>query len=382
MLTTILIYAQDTTGLGHIRRCTTIARALLERRSDTAVLLATKSRWPASFDLGERFDFLKLPAQLTQAASTAAERDAAGSAVRSLRRALLREAVMHLRPQLILVDNEPLGFGGDMIEALDAAPRDTRLVFGMRDVVDDPERTTRRWAESGALDALRERFDRIIVYGHPDLFDTLGTYDLPGDARARAVYNGYVCAPRDEIDVAGFRAELGLAGQPFVLVTGGGGIDAMPVLELAIEAARLMESRPRLLLVTGPLMSAADRATVTRLALPDGHIVRSEIDMVAGLAAADAAVTMGGYNTLVEAMMLGRRPIVLPRATHKQEQLLRARALEARGLVTCLGPGEASPGLLARAVGAELQSPGRLDARRYLDLHGRRAAGLLLDLVA
>ena len=119
-----------------------------------------------------------------------------------------------------------------------------------------------------------------------------------------------------------------------------------------------------------------------RLALPDGHIVRSEIDLVAGLAAADAAVTMGGYNTLVEAMMLGRRPIVLPRATHKQEQLLRARALEARGLVRCLGPDEASPELLARAIGAELRSPGRVDAQRYLDLHGRRAAGLLLDLVA
>jgi len=380
MPTTVLIYAQDTTGLGHVRRCTTIARAILERRPDTAVLLATKSRWPISFDLGPRFDVLKLPAQLTQPAATASEREAEGAAVRSLRRALLREAVAHLRPRLILVDNEPLGFGGEMLDALDAAPRETRLVFGMRDVVDDPEVTARRWAEIGALDALRDRFNRIVVYGHPDLFDTLGTYDLPAEARERAVYNGYICAPPDSIDVAGFRAHHGLGQEPFVLVTGGGGIDALPVLAASIKAARLIPQRPRLLLVTGPLMSAEDRATVAALAQPDGHAVRQEVDLVTAIAAADASVTMGGYNTLVEAMMLGRRPIVLPRATHKQEQLLRARAFEARGLVRCLGTDDLSPDALARALETEIRSPGQVDARAYLDVHAGRAATLLLEL--
>ena len=378
---TILVYAQDSTGLGHVRRCATIAKALLERRPDTAVVLATKSRWPASFGLGPRFDYLKLPGQVTQAAATPIERDAEVAAVRGLRRALLREAVTHLRPRLILVDNEPLGFGGDMLEALDAAPRETRIVFGMRDVVDDPERTAQRWSESGALEALEQRFDRTIIYGHPDLFDTLGTYDLPAEARTRAIYNGYICASREDVDIERFREDQGLTGAPFVLVTGGGGGDAISMLSMTIEAARRMDPRPRLFLVTGSLMSPEDQAVVTDLARQDGHIVRTEVDLLAALAAADAVVTMGGYNTLVEAMMMGRRPIVLPRATHKLEQLMRAEAFEVHGLVHCLGPEKASPDVLARAIEAEVASPTRLDARQYLDLNGRRAAGLLLDLV-
>ena len=378
---TVLIYAQDSTGLGHVRRCATIAKALLERRPDTAVVLATKSRWPASFGLGPRFDFLKLPSQVTQAAATPIESDAELAAVRGLRRAYLREAVTHLRPRLILVDNEPLGFGGDMVEALDVAPRETRLVFGMRDVVDDPDRTARRWAEVGALEALRQRFDRTIIYGHPDLFDTLGTYELPAEVRTRAVYNGYICAPRDDVDIERFREREGLAGQPFILVTGGGGGDAISMLSMTIEAARQMDPRPRLLLVTGPLMSPEDRAVVTERARQDGHIVRTEVDLLAALTAADAVVTMGGYNTLVEAMMIGRRPIVLPRATHKLEQFMRAQAFEAHGLVRCLGPQQASPDVLARAIEAELANPTRLDALQYLDLNAHRAAGLLLDLV-
>jgi predicted glycosyltransferase len=377
----VLIYAQDTTGLGHIRRCVTIASALLEQRPDTAVMLATKSRRPAAFELGDRFDFLKLPNQITQAAAAPAEHDAEGEAIRALRRALLRDAVTHLRPRIILVDNEPLGFGGEMIDALAAAPRDTKVVFGMRDVVDDPGRTARRWAELGVTDALRDRFDRILVYGDPQLFDTLGTYDLPAAARDRAVYNGYVCAPPARLDVQGFKTGLGLAGQRFVLVTGGGGVDALPLLELAVEAARRASERPRLLIVTGPLMSPEDRATAASLAEPAGHLVRTEVDLLTALAAADVAVTMGGYNTLVEAMMLGRRPIVVPRATHKQEQLLRARAFEARGLVRCLPPGEVTAERLAEAIDAELRDPAWVDAQRYLDFDGRRAAAHLLELV-
>ena len=37
------MYAQDTLGLGHVRRSATIARALLAQREDAAVLLASKS---------------------------------------------------------------------------------------------------------------------------------------------------------------------------------------------------------------------------------------------------------------------------------------------------------------------------------------------------
>jgi predicted glycosyltransferase len=377
----ILIYAQDKRGLGHVRRTMVIARALIEARADVAVLLATKSVWPQAFDLGKRFDFLKLPGEFALAAATEDERDAEHRAIRALRRDLLRDAVARLEPALILADTEPLGKDGELAPALDGTG--AKLVYGMRDVLDHPERVTRRWAAVGALDALSSRFARIVVYGHPELFDTLASYALPDDLRKKATYAGYVCAPPEIPDGAAARARLGLDDEPFVLVTAGGGIDGAPVLRAAIEAHELLRARPRprLVLVTGPLMPSEDRAGIAELAARAGHLVLTHVDLVAAMAASSALVTMGGYNTLVEAMVLGRRPVVVPRATHKREQLIRAQAFAERGLVRCLPPAELTGRGLAAALDAELAEPGHVDARPYLDLHGRRTAEALLEVV-
>jgi predicted glycosyltransferase len=379
----ILIYAQDTLGLGHVQRCTTLARALLARRPDAAVLLASKSAWPATVSLGERFDFLKLPAQLTLRASSDADRAAERSAIRAMRRDLLRDAVLHLRPQLIVVDNEPLGYGGEMAAAIATADSGARVVFGMRDVMDDPERIAEQWEELEVIGALEERFDRILIYGHPAVFDTLATYGLPTSVAAKARYSGYLCSPHEDLDPGSLRASLGVDSEPLLLVTGGGGQDALPLFSAALGALPLLaaDPKPRALLVTGPFMPAGDRARVEALADPRMCRIRETMDVVEAMAAARAATTMGGYNTLVEAVMLGRRPIVVPRATHKREQLMRAQAFEARGLARCLPPSELSPALMAEALDAELEAPATVDAAEYLDPHAGRAAELLLEVV-
>jgi predicted glycosyltransferase len=379
----VFIYAQDTLGLGHVQRCMTLARALLRLRPDAAVLLASKSAWPATVSLGERFDFLKLPAQLTLPASSEAERAVERSAIRALRRDLLRDAVLHLRPQLLVVDNEPLGYGGEMAAAIAAAGSGARVVFGMRDVMDDPERIAEQWEALDVIEALEERFDRVLIYGHPAVFDTLATYGLPASVAAKASYSGYLCSPRDHLDPDSLGARLGLDSKPLLLVTGGGGQDALPLFSAALRALPLLaaDPEPRALLVTGPFMPAEDRARVDALAGSRQCQIRETLDVVEALAAARAAATMGGYNTMVEAMMVGRRPIVVPRATHKREQLMRAQAFATHGLARCLPPDGLSPTLMADALDAELEAPATVDAAEYLDPHARRAAELLVEVV-
>jgi predicted glycosyltransferase len=379
----IFIYAQDNRGLGHIKRCTTLARTLLERRPDAAVLLASKSSWPGRLSLGERFDFLKLPAQFTSPASGDRERADERTAIFAMRRELLREAVQHLRPQLLLVDNEPLGLEGEMAPAITAAGSGAKIVFGMRDVMDDPERIAERWERLDVLPALEGRFDRILIYGHPAVFDPVATYELPASLAAKARYSGYVCAPRDDLDPDSLVGRLGLDGEPLLLVAAGGGQDAWPLFSSAISALPLLEAevKPRALLVTGPFMPHEERRQIRALADSRFCLIRETMDVVEAMAAARVSATMGGYNTLAEAMMLGRRPVVVPRVTHKREQLMRARAFEAQGLARCLPPSRLTPGVMAGVLDAELEAPARVDANAYLDRHGARAADLLLEVL-
>jgi predicted glycosyltransferase len=268
-----------------------------------------------------------------------------------------------------------------MTDAIAAAPADARLVFGMRDVADEVEQTRERWDELGALDALRDRFDRILIYGHPALFNTLETYRLAPALAAKASYAGYVCAPPAELDPERFRRDHALGDAPFVLVSGGGGSDAFPMFAAALEAAELLHPRPRLVLVPGPFMAQSARAELELRAGARGDRVLVDVDIPAAMSAADALVTMGGYNTVIEALMVGRRPIVVPRATHKREQLMRAEAFERHGMVRMLTPSSLSAERLAALLEEELRDRVRLDAHEFLDPHAGKTAATLLELL-
>ncbi|TMI04818.1 MAG: glycosyltransferase, partial [Betaproteobacteria bacterium] len=169
---TLLLYAQDNQGLGHVTRTLTLARHVLARHPDCIAYIATKSPL-AGFTLPERCDYIKLPTLLTAGTvrPTAAEEEAAKQHFRTIRGAILRDAVLGLVPDLVLVDHEPLGSKGefrDGLWALKAKHPDTRFVFGLRDIMDDAARIRAAWEELGVYDALENLYDGIAVYGSPD----------------------------------------------------------------------------------------------------------------------------------------------------------------------------------------------------------------------
>ncbi|WOI10266.1 hypothetical protein [Thalassospira lucentensis] len=53
----VLIYSHDTFGLGHLRRCRTIAHALVSRRDDVSVLILSGSPIIGSFEFRSRVRF-------------------------------------------------------------------------------------------------------------------------------------------------------------------------------------------------------------------------------------------------------------------------------------------------------------------------------------
>ncbi|MEJ2026800.1 MAG: glycosyltransferase, partial [Limibacillus sp.] len=80
------------------------------------------------------------------------------------------------------------------------------------------------------------------------------------------------------------------------------------------------------------------------------------------------SVSLAGYNTTLEVLQTGVPAVLLPYAAGEEgEQLLRARLLAERGLVTLLPPDELSPERLASAIGEAMArgapAAGRLDCR-------------------
>lgn len=366
----IALFTHDTFGLGHVRRCLHIVRALAERAPDAAILFITGSPAVRIFDeLPQNVDYLKIPT----VARTGAERDQPPhlplplGETTLLRSRLVREAVLGFAPDLFLVDNFPLGSRGELLPALQELRRSpTRTMLGLRDILDAPDVVRKEWSRQRIYDALDRYYDRILVYGHREILDLAEAYALPERVAARLHYCGYVTAGDERADV---EADLGV-GRPFLLATGGGGGDAFPLLSTLLKALPSLPPMPAVV-ATGPLMSAAQRAALAGLVNGRADVVLRDYvpDLRRYFATAELVVSMCGYNTAAEIMATGARAVVVPRTwrygEHRKgdaagvewEQRMRAEALADLGRVRMLEPGHLDPQKLAETINAALAGP-------------------------
>jgi predicted glycosyltransferase len=138
-------------------------------------------------------------------------------------------------------------------------------------------------------------------------------------------------------------------------------------------------------MVAGPQSSPANQRALRSAAEAAGvEFHASVLDLSGWLFDVDALVSMGGYNTLSEAISLGTPTLCVPRAHPRREQLIRARAFASLGLLRMIEPDRLTP----RRVGAEvtdlLGRDRRETARRAHESLGfggaQVAATALLDL--
>src|SRR6266481_2547611 len=133
----VLIYSHDTFGLGHLRRCRAIAHALVETDKDLSVLILSGSPIIGSFDFRARVDFVRVPGviKLRDGEYTALNLHIDITEMLSMRASMIRHTAEIFRPDVFIVDKEPIGLRGEVLETLKLLKRrGTRLVLGLRDV--------------------------------------------------------------------------------------------------------------------------------------------------------------------------------------------------------------------------------------------------------
>jgi predicted glycosyltransferase len=387
----VMIYCQDSLGLGHLRRNVHIAQALSRLEPDSSFLLVADSPVAPFFELPRNSDFLKLPTvvKVKRGDWEVHGLQLLGSdRVFDLRARLLRDAALDFRPHVLLVDHMPHGARGELIpclEALSGGTNPCRRVVGLRDILGAPDDIVPKWREFGAYALLREYYDALLVYGTRSVYDAGSAYGFPRDIEDKLRYCGYVAPVQSAPAAESERLPEGFDEmRQNVVVMGGGGSDAHDFMDTVLEAIRRLggDVSFNTYLVTGPFMPPAERQQLEDKArgLPVAvHRVRD--DGSALLAAADVVVSMAGYNTTCEILRCGSPAIVVPRAGPSAEQTLRTRILHDRGLLHAIEPAELSPSRMANAILEALARDGAMPAARPLDLDGaHRAAVVLLEL--
>lgn len=347
----ILYYCHDTYGLGHLRRTLTVAGYLRDQRRSLSQLVVTGSPVAQSFPLPESADIVKLPSVVKVGPERYESRSVTApfNHILGMRRDIVLSAARHFRPHVMVVDHAPAGLKGEVVETLRYLKREslgTKLVVGLRDVLDEPEKVRRSWAREGVYELLDEVYDLILVYGRRDIYDVVEEYGLSRTAAAKTRYVGYLRREAGKRSAEQVRCELNVRTDRLVVVTAGGGEDGSALFKVALEALRRRRSVDfDCLLVCGPLMPADERDRLLEAADPEigVHVLDFAPDMASYLGAADAVVSMGGYNTVCEILSLRRPATIVPRVSPRKEQLIRAEALSRHRFVRVLHPAELGP---------------------------------------
>lgn len=363
-----LFSSHDGFGLGHVRRNTVIARALLDADAAASVTIVTGVEARPAWLHHPRMAVVAVPPLLKDPSGSYRNSGMSFEAAIAAREQLFSAAIDAVAPDVVVVDRHPFGVGGELRRGLERARTGGAVtVLGLRDVIDEPAVVAEEMAGHG-WDGFTDTFDDVLVYGERSLCDHQAEYGLPVTPR----YCGWVAEEPPPV----------VLDPNVLIVAAGGGGDGQRLFHLGIDVVR-QRPESRAVLVAGPYASYLRTRVLdenpdvrARLQLCD------EVPSCVGLfARAGATVQMAGYNSTVEALAAGVRPILMPRRAPRREQLIRATRLAALGLADVVDH-SVDPAEVGRLLDQDRSLPRAVVEEAGIHLDGaQRAARRLQALV-
>lgn len=346
------MYSHDTFGLGHLRRCRTIAHSLVEHYSGLSVLIISGSAIAGAFDFRARVDFVKIPSviKLRNGEYTSLDKHIDLSDTMRMRESIIRNTAESFKPDVFIVDKEPMGLQAEIADTLAyLKTQNTKLVLGLRDVMDAPRLLKAEWQRKDLIRNIDKTFDHIWVYGPESFYDPLVGLDIPPSIHERCEFVGFLKRNSWKGSLS-----MPLEQGSHILVTTGGGGDGVALIRAVLAAySQYPDGLPKALIVLGPYMPAKERSEFVRtgLKLTGVDVIDFDSRMEELIVASKAVVSMGGYNTFCEILSFDKPALIVPRTVPREEQLIRAQRATELGMIDMIHPDDADePAKLAAAL--------------------------------
>jgi predicted glycosyltransferase len=187
----ILIYIQDSGGLGHIQRVSKLAR-VLQNSADCMILCGHRE---AGWIVPDTCEYIRIPGFNTPL--TTGDFWSRRSCLRlsqdegtEVRRKLITGAISAFAPDAILVENRPLGMNNELYGILES----TKAVkfFLTRGIMTHPSRVRELYLNPEVEGALRTMFHKVIVGADRRVWDLASNYNLDRQIADKLEYVGYM----------------------------------------------------------------------------------------------------------------------------------------------------------------------------------------------
>jgi predicted glycosyltransferase len=313
----VVVYSHDTFGLGHISRARKLSRAiLLALPSNILIITGTAAHEIISFENG--IDIIKLPS--LKSIENQNELDYESycgidpEICLEIRKKIILETVKSYNPNLFFVDFSPKGIRSELLDTLEFLRKNTscKIYLTMRDILDDPEVSIRKWKRRDYYNVIDSYYDRLLVFGDKTIFDFAKAYSIPSKTKRKILYMGYM------IDLEERERNIGNKRDDYVVVTAGGGRDGFVVID---RVSMLIDEIKYI--IAGPYMPDDEFARL-RERFSESVVLRKSSDILDLMSRAKYCVTMCGYNTFCEIIQSGAPTITIPREFPEKEQLIRS----------------------------------------------------------
>lgn len=349
----ILMYSHDTYGLGHIRRTMAIARNL--SAPGVNILILTGSPIAGRFPIPFGVDFVRIPGMIKQSNTVYVPHSIKVDPQKALeiRQEIITATAKSFDPDLFIVDKVPVGLKGEVLPVLQwfkTSRPDTKVVLGLRDILDDSASTRAEWNEKNYFNVLDSLYSEIWIYGQENFYNPIVEYGLPPSISNKCVFTGYIPrqTPNRKITLKQLMNGNGNGTADsckLIVVTAGGGGDGYHMLDTYLTMIEETPDIPfKTYMVSGPFVPQDLQDSLAKRAKKCGVIFATfhkRLEKI--MSAADLVVSMGGYNTICEILSLKKPSLIIPRESPRLEQLIRARVLQSANLADyikwdCLTP--------------------------------------------
>ena len=349
MSRSVLIYVQHLLGIGHLMRARALAEAIAVRGFD--VNLVTGGM-PIGGRLPRGVNTIQLPPIRVSDASFNPLRDGAftpiDDAYRERRRTLLLDAFERAQPSAVLFETFPFGRRSlrfelfPLLERIDAMRPRPLVISSIREILQLAPKEER---EREMVDWAARWFDAIFVHGDPRFARFEDTFPFVDALTPPVHYTGFV---RNDGAQAG--AHEGVRDE--VVVSAGGGAVGIELLATALAAQRLSRfGHLTWRVLAGPNIPDAGMERLRNACGPKAVVERSRVDFTALLRRAFVSISQAGYNTTMDVMGSGARPVIVPfTGRGETEQRARGERLATFGLAVVVDDRSLTPERLAAAV--------------------------------
>jgi predicted glycosyltransferase len=382
----LLFYCQHSVGMGHLVRSLSLVEEL---SAHFDVVLLSGGAVPREVRVPAAVRLVPLPPLGHDNGYELVSRDAHWSLEDAARVRVARvlDEVRTVQPDVVIVELYPFGrrkFAFELLPLLEASralPRCPIILSSVRDILVSSRRDQARHDEQASVVANRW-FDGVLVHADPRFAQLEESFSPRTPLTVPVHYTGFVA--RRPASVAAGSSSAGMERR--VLVSAGGGLVGSPLFATAVEAASALLGELGLLttIIAGPFLPAPEREQLEKaVAATRGcRVVGFVPELGREMTTSAVSVSQCGYNTALDILSSGTPAVVVPYAAGREdEQLRRARRLEALGAVTVLEADALTAPALVDAVRRACRA-GRA-SRTELRLDGaRRTAELVASMSA